>query len=1160
MAVVETRIGLWEALAGRAPGRPSGPTDADLWSAVVERVNPARARPRLRAGIEEAELVSARGTPYVMLRSPDPAAAYLRLTPVEWELARLMDGQRTVARLVAEFARISGRLAPDQVRRVVADLAGNRMLEELPVDAFRPLAQVRRTPWPVRLGRGLLATARGRRMLVVDVDPLLGLLYRAGGRFLFTPAVVVTLAVVAAAGLVGFGWTWWNGAESLFLSGGSYAGGAALLLGLNVLALACHELGHGLAAKHAGRRVPAAGVLVYFGIPSVFVDTTDVWMGGRPARLRTTAAGPCAGLLLAGIASLVGLAFPELAPLTFKLAFVWYLNALINLNPFLALDGYYLLMDWLEIPNLRARGLAWVLARMRPRWRQLDGEGRLIALYGLLAVLWLAIAANVAYRIYADRVAGLATGVWRSGWPGRLLLAAVVVGLAAPLVYAAAGWLAGRWRAARRWWAQRRVESDLPRRREVLRGSVLAAGLAPADLDALARLAWWRHPRTGTALVAAGTAHREVLVVADGAVEGRRPGDPGGVIRERVGPGGVVGLSAVLAGAPAALSWHTAGTSLLALPAGTVASVLGGASGDPAAGATGPDAASDRAEAEALFAETPGLAGLGDDERTALAARSRSISVPPGAPVHPPGPSEALVVAGGVVDRADGTELRRGSVILALAEGSPDVDATARTWARLWVVPVVAAHAPLAPAPGRAPRYGVHPPAGYAPLAVPPGPPPDSLDGTKDRWFEKRLRWLVLLLLLLLLLVTGTNLLPGPAWSEMPEDRALLTVDRGTAVATLAAGERVRLDRSDRLYLGAGDRIDVADGSRGRLTLRGGSAVLLCPGSAVAVGAVDSAGRRPVRPGGDLELVAGAALVDTASPSQAFVPSTLAVHFGAGQVAVNDGEAWYGVNPAGVRVALGEVTVDGATVRAADESLSCGDGVPVERPTGTPSPSPAPTPGASSTPSGSATPTPSASTDPSDPAAPPPPPGPDPGDPGPGDPGPGDPGTGDPDPGEPSPEQPESPSGPSPSPDPPRSSPPRSDSPTSDPPTSDPPPPNEPPEIQRVDGPGGRMTLTYKQRACTDNYPHVLTYTVLAVDENVASLTATLRYSGAINGSVVMTGGSGKYTAEVGPFPWEEYGDLRGEVSVEIEVVDDQGKRDVESGASIELVGCPLIG
>src|SRR5262249_32746774 len=51
VAIVETRISVWEALAGRAPGQPLGPADPGLWSAVAERVNPARARPVLRAGV-----------------------------------------------------------------------------------------------------------------------------------------------------------------------------------------------------------------------------------------------------------------------------------------------------------------------------------------------------------------------------------------------------------------------------------------------------------------------------------------------------------------------------------------------------------------------------------------------------------------------------------------------------------------------------------------------------------------------------------------------------------------------------------------------------------------------------------------------------------------------------------------------------------------------------------------------------------------------------------------------------------------------------------------------------------------------------------------------------------------------------------------------------
>ena len=150
MTVVETRSNVWEALAGRALGQPAGPADVGLWRAVRERLDPVKARPRLRGGVEESHLVSVRGAGYVMIRSPDGAGAcYLRLTAEEWRLAQLMDGGRTVARLVAEFARISGRLAPDQVLRVVADLAGSRMLDELPVNVFRPLNGVRRRAWPL---------------------------------------------------------------------------------------------------------------------------------------------------------------------------------------------------------------------------------------------------------------------------------------------------------------------------------------------------------------------------------------------------------------------------------------------------------------------------------------------------------------------------------------------------------------------------------------------------------------------------------------------------------------------------------------------------------------------------------------------------------------------------------------------------------------------------------------------------------------------------------------------------------------------------------------------------------------------------------------------------------------------------------------------------
>src|SRR5256885_8986037 len=82
----------------------------------------------------------------------------------------------------------------------------------------------------------------------------------------------------------------------------------------------------------------------------------------------------------------------------------------------------------------------------------------------MLSLIWLVIAANIAYRIYVDRVGGLVTGLWRAGGPQRVLLLAVVAGLAAPLLYVAAGWLGRRWRRPRERLGQRSGAPRAPRR------------------------------------------------------------------------------------------------------------------------------------------------------------------------------------------------------------------------------------------------------------------------------------------------------------------------------------------------------------------------------------------------------------------------------------------------------------------------------------------------------------------------------------------------------------------------------------------------------------------------------------------------------------------------------------------------------------------------
>ncbi|WP_250001994.1 cyclic nucleotide-binding protein [Actinoplanes sp. M2I2] len=942
MTYVETRMNVWEALAGRGPGEPSGPADPGLWGAVVDRLNPTSARPVLRAGVEYVQLTDARGGDYIMLRSPDDGerASYLRLTSEEWALALLMDGEHTVARLVAEFARIAGRLAPDQVRRVVADLAGNRMLDELPMDAFRPLQELAR-PLSERVGNSLLAAARGRRTLLPNVDGLVTALYRAGGRFLFGKAAGIVTALLAVVGFGLFTATWLRGSRSLFLTSDSYVIGALTLVLLNLVVVGVREYARAMAAKHSGREVPAAGIL-WFGLPSLFVDTSDVWMAGRRARLLVSAAGPLSALLLGGVAQLAGLALPPVADLAFKLAFLCYLSAFVHLSPLLPLDGQYLLMNWLEVPQVRNRALAWVSGRLRgrpPRWGTLDREGRLIALYGFLAVCWLAVAVNLAVRLWEDRISGLATGLLHGGPFGVLLLLAIVLGLAAPGVY----FLLGRFT---RWWATSKLrraendrEADSPRRLAALRASDLG-GLPEPALQGLASRARWVHPPTGRQIVTAGGAQQAVYVVVEGALEARRPGDPPGTIRHHVGPGAVVGLVNAITGRSTQLDWHTAGTTLLSIPTATVATVVGPLPGPPP---------QDRAEAEALFADTPALAGLAVDQRLALIASAHPVDLDPGAPVILPGPTHAVVVESGVIALPDGVELRRGTLVGPVGDGSPGMVAQTITPVRLWVVPdasdlpplVGATHRPGSPMPvvtaKGALRTGSSAGGAYPPLTVPPGPPDGRGDPEVDGRFERGLTWLVVGVLTTALFLTGMSFRPGPAWAEMPADRVLLSIDEGLVTATLD-GAPQGLDGGARRYLDQGEVIDVPPRASATLTFPGGATALLCANTKVGIGTISTRGGRDQAPRATISLSTGRVLAGTGSTSGAYQPLALTVDRSGGQVG-STGAAWYAVEPATLTVSRGTVAVDGTPSPATGGRLACADGVPVEAP---PSSSPEP--------------------------------------------------------------------------------------------------------------------------------------------------------------------------------------------------------------------------
>ena len=145
----------------------------------------------------------------------------------------------------------------------------------------------------------------------------------------------------------------WNGAKAYL----------AVLVGVKLL----HELGHAFTAKRLGCRVPSMGIAFLVMWPVAYTDVNDAWkLPRRQDRLKVGAAGVLTELIIAAWATLAWALLPDGSArgAAFLLATTsWIATVAINASPFLRFDGYFLLADWLDTPNLHTR--AFALARWK---------------------------------------------------------------------------------------------------------------------------------------------------------------------------------------------------------------------------------------------------------------------------------------------------------------------------------------------------------------------------------------------------------------------------------------------------------------------------------------------------------------------------------------------------------------------------------------------------------------------------------------------------------------------------------------------------------------------------------------------------------------------------------------------------------------------------
>ena len=325
-----------------------------LFSASWYRV--ATLRPRLRSHAT-VHRHSYRGRLWYVLQDRS-SARFHRFSPEAYLVIGLMDGVRTLREIWDIACTRLGDDAPtqDEVIHIVASLhRADVLLTDAPPD-LTELQQRRKTQSRMKL-RQYISNPLALRIPLIDPDAFVTWLMPALRPLLGWTGALLWLLLVGSALVLGA--SHWDelgkGVNDRLLSADNL-----LLIGLMFpLAKVVHEFGHAIAVKLRGGEVHEMGVMLLVLMPVPYVDaSSSLAFRSKRDRMLVGAAGMLAELLLAALAMFVWVSVEPglLRSLAFNLMMIAGITTVVfNANPLLRFDGYYILSDALEIPNLGQR-------------------------------------------------------------------------------------------------------------------------------------------------------------------------------------------------------------------------------------------------------------------------------------------------------------------------------------------------------------------------------------------------------------------------------------------------------------------------------------------------------------------------------------------------------------------------------------------------------------------------------------------------------------------------------------------------------------------------------------------------------------------------------------------------------------------------------------
>jgi putative peptide zinc metalloprotease protein len=315
------------------------------------------------------------GRSYFVVKDPI-SLQYFRMTAEDYYLATLFDGKRTFGIIrdlyVDRYPHVRLEYTPEELNERVLRFANDlALMQFLSVQGQRLKARMDAAKVAKKKKKGLYDLANKIfffRRSIIDPDRAFGRMAKPVAWIWTRPAMWVSIVIVALGFIV-----FLQHQERL---DGAIANlfsfqNALLMVATTFVIKSIHELGHGLTCKHFGGEVHEVGVMALVFQPYFFVNVSDSWtMPNRMHRVLVSFAGIYVELVIAAFATFFwAIVQPgALRDFLFNVIFIASVSTIVfNANPLMRFDGYYIMMDMLEVPNLQGKSRALITHHVK-KW------------------------------------------------------------------------------------------------------------------------------------------------------------------------------------------------------------------------------------------------------------------------------------------------------------------------------------------------------------------------------------------------------------------------------------------------------------------------------------------------------------------------------------------------------------------------------------------------------------------------------------------------------------------------------------------------------------------------------------------------------------------------------------------------------------------------